>query len=75
MYFAFIFGLVGVFWNPISLVLSGAVLFVFLIEGILDYIKDKDFFQYHKIFYKQIKQLNSEEVISIPPNPKGIGYP
>jgi hypothetical protein len=61
MYFAFIFGIVGVFWNPISLALSGSILLVFLIEGILDYKMDKDFFSYHKLFYKQIKKIKEDK--------------
>jgi hypothetical protein len=62
MYFAFLFGLVGVFWNPMSLMLSSAILIVFLIEGILDYIKDKDLLLYHKTFLRQIRSLKEKEV-------------
>ena len=54
MYFAFILGLVGVYWNVFSLGLSLAVLLVFLINGIWDYYTDKDFLLYHKSFFKKI---------------------
>lgn len=64
LYFVFIGGMILGLTNHYFFIIPILIWIAFIIEGISDYIKEKDFFYYHKIFLEQIKGLDSSNQCS-----------